>query len=124
MKGDKNTVAREELKKCKEGRSLFRGQEPVRLIYANPSFLGLTRKPAIYNAHVLESAVLKNHRLPCQAQKCVFCKFAQHLLSPSLCSGEFKEGDAGQCCCGYWLKRTLLKAEACSGIYTSRREIT
>ena len=27
-------------------------------------------------------------------EKCVFCKFAQHQPSPSLRSGEFKEGDA------------------------------
>ena len=47
-----------------------------------------------FDAHVLEYAALKIPALPFQAEKCVFCKFAQHQPSPSLCSGEFKEGDA------------------------------
>ena len=38
-KGDKSTVAWEEVENAKRGHSLFRGQEPVRLIYANPTFL-------------------------------------------------------------------------------------
>ena len=45
----------------------------------------------------LSTAALKNRILPCQAEKCVFCKFAQHLPSPSHRSGEFREGDAKTC---------------------------
>ena len=32
-------------------------------------------------------------------EKCVFCKFAQHQPSPSLRSGEFKEGNATTISC-------------------------
>ena len=46
-----------------------------------------------FEAHVLEHAALKIPALPFQAEKCVFCKFAQHQPSPSLRSGEFKEGN-------------------------------
>ena len=47
-----------------------------------------------FDAHVHEYAALKIPALPFQDAKCVFCKFAQHQPSPSLRSGEFKEGDA------------------------------
>ena len=39
----------------------------------------------------------KTPALPFQDAKRVFCKFAQHQPSPSLRSGEFKEGDATIC---------------------------
>ena len=47
-----------------------------------------------FDAHVLEYAALKIPALPFQAEKRVFCKFAQHQPSPPLCCGEFKEGDS------------------------------
>ena len=67
--------------------------EPVRLIYANPTFTAWLRQNPVFNAHVHKYAALKNWIFPCQATKTVFCKFAQHQPSPPLRSGESKEGD-------------------------------
>ena len=50
-------------------------------------------------------------------EKCVFCKFAQHLPSPSLRSGEFKEGDATTSFC--W--RLAKGRNANGGIVGGRR---
>ena len=44
-----------------------------------------------FDAHVLEYAALKIPALPFQAEKRVFCKFAQHQPSPSLRSGESRK---------------------------------
>ena len=68
--------------------------EPVRLIYANPTFAPRMRQRRGFDAHVNEYVALKTPALPFQDTKSVFCKFAQHLPSPPLCSGEFKEDDA------------------------------
>ncbi|MGV7005924.1 hypothetical protein [Desulfovibrio sp. QI0442] len=57
--------------------------EPVRLIYANPTFAPGMRQRRDFDAHVLEYAALKIPALPFQAAKRVFCKFAQHQPSPS-----------------------------------------
>jgi len=47
-----------------------------------------------FDAHVLGYAALKIPALPFQTAKRVFCKLAQHQPSPSLRSGEFKEGNS------------------------------
>ena len=73
------------------------GREPVRLIYANPTFPAGMLQRRDFDAHVLEYVALKISALPFQTEKRVFCKFAQHLPSPSLRSGEFKEGDSTTC---------------------------
>ena len=67
--------------------------EPVRLIYANPTFTAWMRQRRDFDAHVHEYAALKISALPFQTAKTVFCKFDQHQPSPLLRSGESKEGD-------------------------------
>ena len=52
-------------------------------------------------------------------EKCVFCKFAQHQPSPSLRSGEFKEGDATTSS-SWRLKHMTCKLSAYGGL--SRRD--
>ncbi|MFV0487108.1 MAG: hypothetical protein ACK5NL_07990, partial [Vibrio fluvialis] len=47
-----------------------------------------------FKMKLLKYAALKIPALPFQDAKCVFCKFTQHQPSPSLRSGEYKEGNA------------------------------
>ena len=53
----------------KDSKILVARTEPVRLIYANPTFLACQRQNPVFNAHVLEYAALKNRIFPCQARK-------------------------------------------------------
>ena len=82
-----------ELENTKRMSSLFRGKSLSAVFTQNRLF-----RPECVSAGILMLTYLSTLRSKTgfclvRPEKCVFCKFPQHQPSPSLRSGEYKEGD-------------------------------